>query len=255
LETVERDDDFLEVEEKPCPRTVGRHCGSRDCADGGTRRFRQCSRFAGCRAPGKQNHDGGPAVPVPHWHACDAGFQCATARVPLDYRHPRGTLINIAVIRHLATGPGRPVASLFVNGGGPAEQIQGFLADYAVIPAVLRDRSDLITFDPRGSGFSSPIQCFSSIAAENKLLAPVEPYATFPVGTRQTQVFERTYARFGTQCARRAGILLDHDTNPDEQGQAVCARLAWFRVPGGVTLLAQAERQPEKARASLGPGR
>jgi TAP-like protein len=44
-------------------------------------------------------------VPVLAWQACGAGFQCATARVPLDWRHPRGPLISIAVIRHLATDP------------------------------------------------------------------------------------------------------------------------------------------------------
>jgi pimeloyl-ACP methyl ester carboxylesterase len=156
-----------------------------------------------------------PRVPALHWHACDGGFQCATERVPLDYRHPQGALISIAVIRHLATGPGRPVGSLFVNGGGPGEQIQGFVADYPAIPAVLRERFDLITFDPRGFGFSSPVRCFSTIAAEDKLLAPVEPYPTFPVGTRQTQVFERSYASFGAQCARHAGALLGHDTTAD----------------------------------------
>jgi pimeloyl-ACP methyl ester carboxylesterase len=80
---------------------------------------------------------------------------------------------------------------------------------------VLRERFDLITFDPRGFGYSSPIQCFSSIAAEDKLLAPVEPFPTFPVGTGQTEVFERTYASFGAQCASRAGALLDHDTTAD----------------------------------------
>src|SRR5579859_1079509 len=90
----------------------------------------------------------GPRIPVLHWHACDGGFQCATASVPLDYRHPRGPLISIAVIRHLAAGPGQPAGSLFVNGGGPAEQIQGFVADYPALPAVLRKRFTLITFDP-----------------------------------------------------------------------------------------------------------
>jgi pimeloyl-ACP methyl ester carboxylesterase len=156
-----------------------------------------------------------PRIPVLNWTSCDDGFQCATARVPLDYRHPRGALVSIAVIRHLATGPGRPVGSLFVNGGGPTAQIQDFVADYPALPAVLRERFDLITFDPRGFGYSSPIQCFSSITAEDKLLAPVEPFPTFPVGTRQTEVFERTYASFGAQCARRAGALLDHDTTAD----------------------------------------
>jgi pimeloyl-ACP methyl ester carboxylesterase len=155
-----------------------------------------------------------PRIPVLNWHACDDGFQCATARVPLDYRHPRGTLIRIAVIRHLATGPGRPVGSLFVNGGGPAAQIQGFVAQYPAFPAVLRERFDLITFDPRGFGYSSPIQCFPSIAAEDKLLAPVES-DPFPVGPAQTEAFERAYASLGARCARTAGPLLDHDTTAD----------------------------------------
>jgi pimeloyl-ACP methyl ester carboxylesterase len=155
-----------------------------------------------------------PRVPVLHWTSCDNGFQCAMARVPLDYRHPRGTMIRVAVIRHLATGPGRPAGSLFVNGGGPTAQIQDFVADYPALPAVLRQRFNLITFDPRGFGFSSPIRCFSTMAAEEKLLAPVEPYP-FPVGSAQTKVFERTYAEVGAMCARRAGALLDHDTTAD----------------------------------------
>ena len=156
-----------------------------------------------------------PQVPVLHWTSCDNGFQCATARVPLDYQNPRGTLISIAVIRHQATGPGQPAGSLFVNGGGPAAQIQGFVAQYSDIPAALRERFNLIDFDPRGFGYSTPIRCFSSIAAEDKLLAPVEPLPTFPVGTQQTEVFKRTYATLGAQCARTAGPLLDHDTTAD----------------------------------------
>jgi pimeloyl-ACP methyl ester carboxylesterase len=155
-----------------------------------------------------------PRIPVLNWTSCDNGFQCATARVPLNYRHPRERLIRIAVIRHLAAGHGRPAGSLFVNGGGPTAQIQDFVADYPALPAVLRKRFNLITFDPRGFGSSSQVRCFSSIAAEDKLLAPVEPYP-FPVGPAQTKVFERTYAKFGAQCARRAGALLEHDTTAD----------------------------------------
>jgi pimeloyl-ACP methyl ester carboxylesterase len=155
-----------------------------------------------------------PRIPALRWTSCDDGFQCATARVPLDYRQPRGTLISIAVLRHQAAGPGRPAGSLFVNGGGPTAQIQDFVADYPALPAVLRDRFDLITFDPRGFGFSSPVRCFSSMAAEDALLAPVEA-DPFPVGPAQTQVFERTYAALGAQCAGRAGALLDPETTAD----------------------------------------
>jgi pimeloyl-ACP methyl ester carboxylesterase len=120
------------------------------------------------------------------------------------------------VIRHLATDPRKRVGTLFVNGGGPAEQIQGFLAEFPDIPAVLTERFDIITFDPRGFGFSTPIRCFRSIAAEDKLLAPVLPYPDFPVGAQQTRVFEQTYSRFDARCVRRTGSLLDHDFTADE---------------------------------------
>src|SRR5215831_4911993 len=59
----------------------------------------------------------GAAVPALAWHPCHDGFQCATARVPLDYRHPRGATIAIAVIRHLATDPAHRIGTLFFNGG------------------------------------------------------------------------------------------------------------------------------------------
>jgi hypothetical protein len=38
------------------------------------------------------------ALPVPElrWTDCGNGFQCATARVPLDYDKPRGSKISLA---------------------------------------------------------------------------------------------------------------------------------------------------------------
>src|SRR3984885_9371984 len=71
-----------------------------------------------------------PPVPVLHWRSCDGGFQCATARVPLSYRHPRGTTISIAVLRHLATDPARRIGTLFFNAGGPMEQIDTLVANF-----------------------------------------------------------------------------------------------------------------------------
>ena len=101
---------------------------------------------ASAAAPGPAT----PQVPVLHWRSCDAGFQCATARVPLSYAEPRGAAISVAVIRHRATGPAGRLGTLFFNGGGPNEQIQGFAAGFGEFPAVLRERYDIVTFDPRG---------------------------------------------------------------------------------------------------------
>lgn len=161
-----------------------------------------------------QGTSASPPVPVLNWRSCDSGFQCATARVPLDYQHPDGATISIAVIEHLATDRTRPAGTLFLNGGGPGAQIEGFVAAFAGIPAALRAQFTIITFDERGFGQSSPAQCFPDAAAENKLLTDLP--TAFPVGARQDATWEKTLARFDAACARNGGSLLQHDTSTDD---------------------------------------
>jgi pimeloyl-ACP methyl ester carboxylesterase len=172
--------------------------------------------LAGCAvptaAPAAARGPAAPRVPALAWRSCDGGFQCAAARVPLSYADPRGTTVSIAVVRHRATDPARRLGTLFYNGGGPNEQIQGFVADFAEFPAVLRERYDIVTFDPRGFGYSTQVRCFPTMAAENKLLAGLPP---FPVGARQDAIWERTWARFDARCAAHGGALIDHDTTAD----------------------------------------
>ena len=159
---------------------------------------------------------GGTTAPAPvpalSWKSCYHGFQCATARVPLDYRHPDGTKIAIAVLRHLATDPAQAIGSLFINSGGPSEQIQGLVADFPVIPVALREHFNVITFDPRGFGASTAVRCFPTAAAEQQFLSALPP---FPVGAKQIATWERTYAAFDALCAKTNGSLLDHDTTAD----------------------------------------
>jgi pimeloyl-ACP methyl ester carboxylesterase len=155
---------------------------------------------------------GGPPVPVLRWRSCDGGFQCATARVPLDYRDPRGAAISIAMMRHRATDPARRIGALFFNSGGPSEQIDDFPAEYAGFPPAVRARFDILTFDPRGFGHSTAVRCFPTATAENQFLAGLP---AFPAGPRQESVWERTWARFDALCARRNGPLIDHDTTAD----------------------------------------
>jgi pimeloyl-ACP methyl ester carboxylesterase len=154
----------------------------------------------------------GPAVPVLSWQSCQGSFQCATARVPLDYRQPRGAKITLEVIRHRAAGPGRRLGSLFFNSGGPAEQIGPFLSSFAQIPAAVRARFDIVAFDPRGFGFSTPVSCFPSLNAEHRYLAGLP---LFPVGVAQQRVFEQKTAGFAAACAAHGGPLLDHDSTAD----------------------------------------
>ena len=163
-------------------------------------------------APAARPTPGAPPVPVLRWRSCHGDFQCATARVPLNYRQPGGATIRLALVRHRATDPAERIDSLFVNGGGPNEQIVSFFGALPNFPAALRARFDIITFDPRGFGYSTAIRCFPSAAAEAKLLSGLP---VFPVGAKQDAAWIRTYARFDRLCTQRNGPLLDHDTTAD----------------------------------------
>ncbi len=151
-------------------------------------------------------------VPVLDWTSCFGGFQCATAHVPLNYHDLDGTKIRIAVIRHRATDPAKSLGTLFINGGGPGEQIEGFPAAYQAVPAIVRQRFDIMTFDPRGFGYSTAVRCFPTEAAERQFLSALP---AFPVGAAQIAAWERTWASFDARCAATNGSLLDHDTDAD----------------------------------------
>jgi pimeloyl-ACP methyl ester carboxylesterase len=154
---------------------------------------------------------GGPAVPVLRWHPCSGvpGFQCATAQVPLDYRHPHGPMIQLAVIRHQATDPARRIGSLFFNPGGPGDPGTSYLPfEYPYFPAQVRQRFDIVSWDPRGVGQSTAVQCFPSPAAEAKFFAGLP--AGFPVGRAQQDTWIRRYGQFGKICERRQPALLSH---------------------------------------------
>ena len=157
---------------------------------------------------------GGPPVPALAWHRCANGFECAAARVPLDYRHPRGATISLLVFRHRATDPARRLGSLFVNGGGPSAQYRNVTGGYTSIPAALRARYDIIGFDPRGFGASTPVRCFATTAAEIRFLSGLPP--GFPVSARQIAVWDATWAAFDTRCAHHVPAgLLAHDSTAD----------------------------------------
>jgi pimeloyl-ACP methyl ester carboxylesterase len=158
----------------------------------------------------------GPVVPVLRWHRCNdvKGFDCATARVPLDYRHPRGVAITLAVIKRPATDRAGRIGALFFNPGGPGGAGTVDLpAFYGYFPAQLRKRFDIISFDPRGIGASTAVQCFPTRADEAAFFSTLP--AGFPVGRTQEQTWFGLYALFGQQCQRRNAALLSHVSTAD----------------------------------------
>src|SRR6516225_2680234 len=104
-----------------------------------------------------------PAGPGLAWKSCGGGFQCATLAVPVDWTQPAGPRVALAVSRHRASQPNERIGSLVVNFGGPGDPGAESLRQggEASLPAAVRNRFDIVSFDPRGTGRSRPIACVS----------------------------------------------------------------------------------------------
>src|ERR1700680_574498 len=101
------------------------------------------------------------------WTDCGAGFQCGTVQVPLDYSHPDAGTIGIAVNRAPATDQANRIGSLLINPGGPGVSGVTFLRDDLPALTNYNNRFDLIGFDPRGVGQSSPVSCLDNAQKDN----------------------------------------------------------------------------------------
>jgi pimeloyl-ACP methyl ester carboxylesterase len=87
-----------------------------------------------------------------------ATTECATADLPLDYDHPRGRKVHIAVARVPAADQAHRIGSLFFNFGGPGGPAVDYLQAVGATGywAALNERFDIVGFDPRGVGQSTP---------------------------------------------------------------------------------------------------
>jgi pimeloyl-ACP methyl ester carboxylesterase len=111
-----------------------------------------------CPAPSRPEGGGDAPSPLPGGDE----WQCATLKAPLDWAKPKGDTIGLALIRAKASGAeAERIGSLVFNFGGPGGSgvttLPAFGSDYAK----LRTRYDLVSFDPRGVGQSSPVECLN----------------------------------------------------------------------------------------------
>jgi len=165
--------------------------------------------------PGAQAFPGTSSVEsyyeqAPAWGGCEQFIgdtsqlptaRCATVSVPVDYANPAGPQAKLAVIRVPATGPRTGV--LLVNPGGPGASAVDTVAGMG---SVLGDspigRSfDLVGFDPRGVGHSTPqLRCRTDAEYDAYRRDPMVDYS--PAGVAH---IEGVYRQVAQDCLRNVG--------------------------------------------------
>ena len=102
------------------------------------------------------------------WSACDVGFECATVAAPLNWLNPSRVVLSIALVRKAET---EGLTPMLVNPGGPGSSGIDYLVDgYDTLGTnYLRSNFQLIGFDPRGVGKTSPVTCDQDTAKDRLL--------------------------------------------------------------------------------------
>ncbi|WP_214322516.1 alpha/beta hydrolase [Nonomuraea sediminis] len=95
------------------------------------------------------------------WGPCpqDLAAECAKVTVPLDYGDPAGRTIQIAISRVRASDAKHRRGVLLANPGGPGGPGLAFAASLSPAMKQVAAQYDLIGFDPRFIGDSTPITC------------------------------------------------------------------------------------------------
>ncbi|HYO40488.1 MAG TPA: alpha/beta hydrolase [Nocardioidaceae bacterium] len=178
------------------------------------------------------HHKPGYTPPPLKWGECvdedlvTVGAECADLVVPLDYAHPRGRTITLAVSRVVHTSPDADhQGPMLVNPGGPGGSglIYSIFGSPLVdiLPGPVEQTYDWIGFDPRGVGSSRPaLSCRSDFLGYDR-----------PSYVPRTRAIKRYWlrksARYARSCASSpARRLLPHLKTTDTAADVESLRKA-----------------------------
>ena len=132
------------------------------------------------------------------------GFECSKLEVPVDYANPTGRTAQIAVSRLTATDTARRIGSLVINPGGPGASGIELASQLAILNqgTEVARRFDLVGFDPRGIGASTPtIRCLTGPEQDAQRAADITDPS--PAGVQRAEGLSRQTA---DGCAQKTGV-------------------------------------------------
>ncbi|MGZ8738755.1 MAG: alpha/beta hydrolase [Nocardioides sp.] len=140
------------------------------------------------------------------WEECRGPFYCATVTVPLDYAEPDGETIDLALLKAPASDPDRRIGSLLVNPGGPGAPGTEYAAQSdLVFRDPLLQQFDIVGFDPRGTGSSSPVDCLTDEELDAYIAGDPDPDTA-----EERRATVGLVQAFGAGCAELSGDLAAH---------------------------------------------
>jgi pimeloyl-ACP methyl ester carboxylesterase len=146
----------------------------------------------------------GSFMPAPlEWTECGGRVKCARLEVPLDYAELSGRKISLSVDLVPARQPDRRIGSLLINPGGPGASGLSFASGIKLDDEIL-DRFDIVGFDPRGVGESTPLRC------GDKTIPVFREADSEPDDAAEQAVLDSTAKAVADDCGANAGDLLPY---------------------------------------------
>ena len=142
------------------------------------------------------------------WSVCGDN-KCARLTVPIDYAHPDGDTLRLSVLKVPSTSPAQRIGSLVVNPGGPGGSGVLYAAGAGFTDKV-SSAYDVVGFDPRGVGTSSPVKCLNDRELDDFLGGDPTP------DTKTEELKLAAAAKFlADKCKANGGALLGHVSTID----------------------------------------
>lgn len=124
----------------------------------------------------------------------EADFRCGTADIPLDWSDPNSETITMAVAVLKARSEPTAVPLVFLGGGPGIPNLDGYLQRTAAHLAPLNEERDIVFFDPRGVGRSTPrLSCPETV--DSFLTSYQSPLTSAEDGQAQLDGYRDCYER------------------------------------------------------------
>ncbi|NDC27662.1 MAG: alpha/beta fold hydrolase, partial [Actinobacteria bacterium] len=130
---------------------------------------------------------------------------CSVLEVPYDYEDPAIGSFSLFVKKRSVEDPAKRIGSLLVNPGGPGFGGSSLADDaYYYFSSDLLERFDIIAWDPRGTGESTPaVDCVDTYDEYFGLDSP-------PDNDEEIQALIDASQQFNDECLARSGEILPY---------------------------------------------